>query len=178
MKKSEFLSLKKASSHPWDMKNGCKVVDKLVSISMNANDHRLRECWEARTIRSKRTEAGIRKWGAGLAGWYCRAGCGTSSHFGDEISLSNPAPCFICPSIRESFPQPCSNSVRLYTSRLLLSIIHNRLGTLLNPLTRVGGSQDVGLSWKLLFLLNVFYNSSSAVKKKISLFSIKIYQIL
>lgn len=34
--------------------------------------------------------------GAGLAGWYCRAGCGRSSHFGDEISLSNPAPCFIC----------------------------------------------------------------------------------
>lgn len=35
-KKSEFLSLK-VSPHPWDMKNGCKVVDKLVSISMN--DH-------------------------------------------------------------------------------------------------------------------------------------------
>lgn len=33
----------------------------------------------------------------GLAGWYCRAGCGRSSHFGDEISLSNPAPCFIYP---------------------------------------------------------------------------------
>lgn len=37
----------------------------------------------------------IKVW-AGLAGWYCRAGCGRSSHFGDEISLSNPAPYFIC----------------------------------------------------------------------------------
>lgn len=41
------------------------------------------------------SEAGISSERAGLAGWYCRAGCGRSSHFGDEISLSNPAPCFI-----------------------------------------------------------------------------------
>lgn len=41
-------------------------------------------------------EAVISLEGAGLTGWYCRAGCGRSSHFGDEISLSNPAPCFIC----------------------------------------------------------------------------------
>lgn len=40
---------------------------------------------------------------AGLAGWYCRAGCGRSSHFGDEISLSNPAPCFIYPSRLSAF---------------------------------------------------------------------------
>lgn len=40
---------------------------------------------------------------AGLAGWYCRAGCGRSSHFGDEISLSNPAPCFIYPSCLSAF---------------------------------------------------------------------------
>lgn len=41
------------------------------------------------------SEAGISSERVGLAGWYCRAGCGKSSHFGDEISLSNPAPCFI-----------------------------------------------------------------------------------
>lgn len=37
-------------------------------------------------------EAEISSEWVGLAGWYCRAGCGRCSHFGDEISLSNPAP--------------------------------------------------------------------------------------
>lgn len=46
----------------------------------------------------------------GLAGWYCRAGCGRCSHFGDEISLSNPAPYFICPD------RPRCSDRRFFTS--------------------------------------------------------------
>lgn len=148
---------KMISPHPWDTK---KPVAK---FCRQAGLYERKTIVGYINIGKKRVKRGQwdrkeRKLGAGLAGWYCRAGCGTSSHFGDEISLSNPAPCFICPSVRESFPQLCSNFVCGYTTAALLSIIHNRLShsrdSLLNPLTRVGG-KDVGLPWKLLFLFTV-----------------------
>lgn len=53
--------------------------------------------WENKNMCILNLEAEISSEWAGLAGWYCRAGCGRSSHFGDEISLSNPALYFIYP---------------------------------------------------------------------------------